>query len=425
MKKKVAVALLAGAMVLVAVAGGAAVMFMHSAGVTVQNANNPTAGVCAEDGSPSLSVDMAELPDEALDLTSEQIKHVAIIMAAGEAAGVGERGQLIGIMTAMQESSLLNLEGGDRDSIGLFQQRPSQGWGDPAQLHDPTYAARAFFEGVPNQGIPGLKDIEGWESMPLTAAAQAVQISGYPDAYAKHEAKARELMSIISGAPIDVASDYLIDHSIGCDSAELLPSTAAPDGLPTQAELVQPSADVACPEGTIDLGANTGGFNGQHVPLRLCSIPGTVCTGSDCGVGQLGGKARGEVVLSSLVAPFFVAWLNDVRAAGYDPAFSSSFRSWSTQQRISRNGTNPNAADPGFSNHQMGAAVDISGLPGIYDRHMCAGHTPDGSCKLGTDAWEAYWKAAISHGAAFHDNEFWHMEWVITRADQRQIPFIQ
>lgn len=401
------------------------VALVVGAGSIIQNTSDPTAGICAEDGSPSLSVDMTGLPEKALDLTAEQIENVAIIMAAGEASGLGARAQLIGIMTAMQESTLQNLAGGDRDSIGLFQQRPSQGWGNPSQLHDPVYAARAFFEGVPDKGIPGLKDIEGWESMPLTAAAQAVQISGYPDAYAKHEAKARELMSLISGAPIQEASEYLINNTIGCDSEALLPSAAAPDGLPTQAQLTQPSADVACPDGTTDLGAHTGGFNGAHVPLRLCSIPDTVCTGSDCAVGELGGKARGEVVVNSLVAPHFIAWLNEVRAAGYDPTFTSSFRSWSTQQRISRNGTNPNAADPGYSNHQMGAAIDIAGLPGVYDRHMCTGHTADGACKADTPAWDAYWKIALKHGAAFHHNEFWHMEWVITRPDTRQLPFLQ
>src|SRR5699024_10472881 len=91
-------------------------------------------------GSPALSVDPAQLPDSVEGMSEEQLSNAAIIMKAGEEAGLGERAQLIGIMTAMQESTLNNLDGGDRDSVGLFQQRPSQGWGTVEQLADPTYA---------------------------------------------------------------------------------------------------------------------------------------------------------------------------------------------------------------------------------------------------------------------------------------------
>jgi hypothetical protein len=396
---------------------------------------NGAAGICVENGSPALSVDPAQLPDNVEGMRAEQLSNAAIIMKAGEDAGLGERAQLIGLMTAMQESTLNNLSGGDRDSVGLFQQRPSQGWGTVEQLTDQTYAARAFFQGVDapdGSHIPGLADLAGWESMTLTEAAQAVQASAYPDAYAKHEAKARKIMAALAGVPVSEASNDLTNNMLGCGVAALNPGltigglvgSALIDGLPTQAQLKQSSAQVACPEGTVDLGAGIGGVDGRKVPIRLCSIPGTVCTGSDCGKGQLGGKARGEVVVNSLVAPYFINWLGEVRATGHDPQFSSSFRSWESQQRISRGGSNPNAARPGHSNHQMGAAVDISGLPGSYNKHNCAGTTPDGSCKASSPAWEAYWTHAIANGAAFHDQEFWHLEWIITRADQRNVPFI-
>ncbi|NYI03446.1 cell wall-associated NlpC family hydrolase [Allostreptomyces psammosilenae] len=81
--------------------------------------------------------------------------------------------------TALQESSLRNLSYGDRDSLGLFQQRPSQGWGTAEQIQDPVYASTKFYE--------GLLAVDGWESMTLTQAAQAVQRSDFPDAYAKWE----------------------------------------------------------------------------------------------------------------------------------------------------------------------------------------------------------------------------------------------
>jgi hypothetical protein len=91
----------------------------------------------------------------------------------------------------MQESKLLNLPDGDRDSIGLFQQRPSQGWGTPAQIRDPVYASNAFYD--------VLVKVEGYESLPITKAAQTVQRSAFPSAYADHEPEARILASALTG----------------------------------------------------------------------------------------------------------------------------------------------------------------------------------------------------------------------------------
>jgi hypothetical protein len=93
---------------------------------------------------------------------------------------------VIAVATAMQESGLRNLRGGDRDSIGLFQQRPSQGWGTRKQLADPAYQTRKFYD--------KLVKIDGWQKMRLTEAAQAVQISAFPEAYAKHTVAATGLV---------------------------------------------------------------------------------------------------------------------------------------------------------------------------------------------------------------------------------------
>jgi LysM repeat protein len=126
-------------------------------------------------------------------MNSEMRANAAIIVAVGKQLGVSDYGLVIALATAMQESSLRNLDWGDRDSRGLFQQRPSTGWGTPAQVTDPVYASRLFFGGPtnPNAGkTRGLLDIPGWQSMTVTQAAQAVQISAYPDAYAKWEASA-------------------------------------------------------------------------------------------------------------------------------------------------------------------------------------------------------------------------------------------
>lgn len=122
-------------------------------------------------------------------LTGEMREHAATIIRVGHQLGVPEYGIVIALATAMQESSLRNLSWGDRDSVGLFQQRPSSGWGTAADLQVPSHAATLFYVGRSGY-TRGLLDISGWQNMTLTRAAQAVQISAYPDHYAKWEASA-------------------------------------------------------------------------------------------------------------------------------------------------------------------------------------------------------------------------------------------
>ncbi|TFB80701.1 LysM peptidoglycan-binding domain-containing protein [Terrimesophilobacter mesophilus] len=134
-------------------------------------------------------------------LTSEMATNARTIIAVGKSLGVSDYGLVIALSAAMQESSLRNLDYGDRDSLGLFQQRPSTGWGTPAQVTDTVYASRLFFGGPmnPNKGnTRGLLDISGWQSMTVTQAAQAVQRSAYPDAYAKWEKSARAWLAQLS-----------------------------------------------------------------------------------------------------------------------------------------------------------------------------------------------------------------------------------
>src|SRR5690554_4916402 len=100
------------------------------------------------------------------------------------------RAVVVALAAAMQESGLRNLDYGDRDSLGLFQQRPSQGWGSPEQVTDPEYAASAFYR--------SLGRVDGWEGMRVTDAAQAVQRSAYPEAYQRHEAAAEQLAAGLS-----------------------------------------------------------------------------------------------------------------------------------------------------------------------------------------------------------------------------------
>jgi hypothetical protein len=124
-------------------------------------------------------------------LDPEQAANAALIAAVGQARGMSARAVTIALATAMQESKLRNLDYGDRDSLGLFQQRPSQDWGTPEQIMDPLYSAGEFYTELAN--------VPGFETMPITEAAQAVQRSAYPDAYANHEAAARSFASTLTG----------------------------------------------------------------------------------------------------------------------------------------------------------------------------------------------------------------------------------
>ncbi|WNI17554.1 heavy metal transporter [Actinacidiphila sp. ITFR-21] len=126
-----------------------------------------------------------------LSLSVKQAGNAATVAAVATARGLPERALTIALATSLQESRLENLDHGDRDSLGLFQQRPSQGWGTERQILDPVYASNVFFD--------SLVKIKGYTRLPLTVAAQRVQRSGYPQAYAKHEADATLLSAALSG----------------------------------------------------------------------------------------------------------------------------------------------------------------------------------------------------------------------------------
>ncbi|MGW1060070.1 hypothetical protein [Micromonospora rubida] len=125
-----------------------------------------------------------------IPLDDAQLENAEAIIKAAKETGVGERGAVIGVATSLQESKLYNLghlgANNDHDSQGLFQQRPSSGWGSPDEITDPEYASKAFFD--------ALKNVGGWNDLPLTAAAQTVQVSAYPYAYAQWEEQAADVV---------------------------------------------------------------------------------------------------------------------------------------------------------------------------------------------------------------------------------------
>lgn len=132
------------------------------------------------------------LPARSANLNAKQIENARMIIGIGRELGVPDRGIAIALATAMVESGMRNLDYGDRDSLGLFQQRPSTGWGTAEQVRDRDRSIRAFYGGAgdPNGTTTrGLLDIPGWQSMAFTDAAQAVQISAFPDRYGQWEAQ--------------------------------------------------------------------------------------------------------------------------------------------------------------------------------------------------------------------------------------------
>ncbi|MCM0674707.1 hypothetical protein NCC78_08400 [Micromonospora phytophila] len=145
---------------------------------------------------PSASRTCTVQADGRVALDPDQMANAATIAAIGIQREMPERAVVVALATAYQESGLRNLAGGDRDSVGLFQQRPSQGWGTPTQIRDPRYAANRFYA--------ALKKVRGWEGMRVTDAAQKVQRSAFPEAYQKwadeSEVLTRALLGHATGA---------------------------------------------------------------------------------------------------------------------------------------------------------------------------------------------------------------------------------
>jgi cell wall-associated NlpC family hydrolase len=164
-----------------------------------------------------------------LENQAEQVPNAKIVTATGVALHVPARGQVVALATALQESGLRNLAHGDRDSLGFFQQRPSEGWGTAAEILDPVHASARFYA--------ALRQVSGWESLSIAQAAQEVQRSAYPDSYARWEPLATALQRAILPAtggkvpaePND-GSDPLAETDSTC--SEDSPNPAYGGGLP-------------------------------------------------------------------------------------------------------------------------------------------------------------------------------------------------
>ncbi|MGK5442824.1 M23 family metallopeptidase [Micromonospora sp. URMC 105] len=246
--------------------GGTAAFFLTNLG---NEQKNLTGGElkCEEDHRVQVTGDMPRLAKYG----PTQMRNAAVIIKVGQEMKVPPRGWVIAVATAMQESALRNLAnstvagsgrysnegvGADHDSVGLFQQRA--GWGSVGQRMSPDYAARKFYE--------KLLKVDGWEQLPLTLAAQRVQISAYPDAYAKHEDIAGQIVNALTQGG---ARTVLIADRAVCDraSAKMIAASGWTSPIPgrvgsgfrTASRPQHHGVDIAAPKGTTPIHAAATG----------------------------------------------------------------------------------------------------------------------------------------------------------------------
>lgn len=219
------------------------------------------------------------------ELDPEQAANAALIAAVAVRRELPPRAATIALAAALQESKLLNLEHGDRDSLGLFQQRPSQGWGTRRQILNPVYAANAFYD--------ALERVPGYADMDVGAAAQAVQRSAYPEAYDKHEADARALASALTGETSGGAFSCVVSGTSAAASPRLNRR-----GLTGRADVVrrEVSAVFGLPLGGFEPGGATNGHmtGSAHYDGRAIDVFVRPVTAEN--------RARGWAVAAYLVA---------------------------------------------------------------------------------------------------------------------------
>lgn len=218
------VRVVAAAFVAAGLASAAGVSYLLMMTAVNQSDNQSTVG-----GSTSC-VATINAPTSA-QLDQDQLGNAYTIVRVGASRAIPQRGLTIAIATALQESNLRNLSYGDRDSVGLFQQRPSSGWGTVAELTDPPTSAAKFYA--------ALVEVPNWETMPLTVAAQTVQRSAFPNAYAKWETLATTLVTQMVSGKAATSSQSVTVNSIGCSQVVGDPISSTATGAMLQVALAQ------------------------------------------------------------------------------------------------------------------------------------------------------------------------------------------
>ncbi|MGO4600374.1 C40 family peptidase [Terrabacter sp. 2YAF2] len=233
---------------LVLVGGLAVALLMSLVGGAGQQQSPAGGGGC-----PGAVIDSGSVSKGIDGLTKEQAANARTIVAVGRDLKVPAYGWVVAVATAMQESNLVNVPYGDRDSVGLFQQRT--GWGSAADRMDPATSARMFYTGG-GQGQPGLLDIAGFDRMSVTDAAQAVQRSAFPGAYAKWQSLAMQVVGdpTVLSAGCYANAAFLNDGSAG---GKAVTAAMAEIGVPYS----WGGGTVRGPSGGFGVGAGVVGFD--------------------------------------------------------------------------------------------------------------------------------------------------------------------
>jgi hypothetical protein len=229
---------------------------------------------------------------------NEQLAIAAVTRQVAVDHNIPARGVLIAFEVAFVESGVSNLNYGDRDSLGVFQQRPSSGWGSKAQIRNPEMAAKAFFGVAKHTSNRGLTDIHGWQSRPMGQMGQAVQRSAFPDRYATHEDDARALLAAIGGMK-DVARSVptTAKNGVGPKAPEFNPN------LPLEAYCRQLDKFDQANGGTTTLSGapvdasveDPGGKSYNLGPVKPETLRAANLLGHKFDVGTIGGVRRDSI----------------------------------------------------------------------------------------------------------------------------------
>ncbi|MCX4469640.1 peptidoglycan DD-metalloendopeptidase family protein [Micromonospora sp. NBC_01655] len=271
-------AALTAALTLLCCTGGSAAFFLTELSGSGDDSSPETRSGCGRTHQVNVSGKMPRFAQYG----DSQIRNAAVIIKVGSDMKVSPRGWVVAVATAMQESGLRNLphlgSRNDHDSVGLFQQRPSQGWGSPQQLQDPAYSSRKFYE--------KLVKVPGWEQMALTRAAQRVQVSAFPDAYAKHEELASKIVDALAGGAartVRVAEKSICNAATRGQIAASGWTAPIPGGVGsgfrTASRPSHNGVDIAAPKHTLIRVAATGRVliahcDPDHGGRRSCDVDG-------------------------------------------------------------------------------------------------------------------------------------------------------
>ena len=205
----------------------------------------------------------AEVGGVVVELSTEQAENAATIAAIGVRRSLPARAVSIALATAFQESKLVNVDHGDRDSLGLFQQRPSQGWGTEEQVQNVYYATNKFYD--------ELQKVDGYQEMRITEAAQEVQRSGFPEAYEDHAEDARAIASALTGYS-PAGFTCVVRHSDEPADEEIVRNGLTPRANAVRRDLERAFGDLAL-GGFAPGGISTGHMEGSaHYDGRALDV---------------------------------------------------------------------------------------------------------------------------------------------------------